>query len=90
MRNPMSIEALAAWLETKDQKETYNYGDTHNCLICQYFNSIGLTFKSVGGSSWADNTGNFYDLSKEFRRVANGTSGQQTFGHALERARSFL
>ena len=38
-----TVEHFIAWLETKDPKKKYNFGDCNGrCLIGQYMNDIGI------------------------------------------------
>lgn len=83
----MSVEALAAWLETMPADEAYYYGDIRNCLICQYLRYCGIKCSTVGGSCYRASRGDpAKPLPLQFNWIA--VHGQRTFGAALSRARS--
>ncbi len=81
--DPKRLENLIAWLETKDPQEAYRFVDCDKCLFAQYLRESGFVgrmgFETDGGDAWQH-------LHRRFFHVA-GVS-PQTFGAALERARS--
>ena len=36
MTDPMSLDDLIAWLETKDPNQSYQFADANNCLLAQW------------------------------------------------------
>lgn len=89
--HPMSVAGLAAWLETQNPTTEYWFCDIHNCLLMQYFKSLGYK-RPFGGAD-----GHFYytrflwplwykSYPREMDQIAVGEP--RTFGAALERARS--
>jgi hypothetical protein len=92
MRNPLSLAALADWLDAKPPAETYDYLDNDRCLICQYLEHLGLPYWYVGEREWWDRDGNSHPLPEGFRAVSSGEQesgaiGPWTFGAAARRAR---
>lgn len=87
--DPFSLEALIAWLRTKEAETVYCYTDNGECLIAQYFSErcdmpnalVGATFYYVeeGAPSARDMPAGFDDIAEP---VPN------TFGAALSRALS--
>ena len=45
--DPLSLESLIAWLETKDPEEEYNWADYERCLIVQYCEATGADYVAV-------------------------------------------
>ncbi len=84
-----SLESLAAWLETKDPNEAYNYISNTNCMLCQYFRAKGIDVRSMGTEDYCVETGGTYiTLPTGFNDVSNGTI--DTFGQALLRCRALI
>ena len=74
--DPLTMEGLIAWLETKPADETYDYENCHgDCLYGQYVASHGI--------SWEESRVPF--MSYVYQHVAH--QYPWTFGTALERAR---
>jgi hypothetical protein len=44
-----SLDSLIAWLEKQPADGIYQYADTKNCLLCQYYTAMG--FRHVSASS---------------------------------------
>ena len=81
--DPFTLEAMIAWLKTKDQEETYCYTSTGHCLIAQYLRHHIIQFSGVGAHGYY--YGNNYDRHKTpFHEIAALTP--YTFGAALQRA----
>ena len=81
--DPFTLEALIAWLRTKDSKETYCYVDGGHCLIAQYLEHRGIPFEYVGAHGY------YYDQNYDshetpFHQIA--VTKPRTFGAALQRA----
>lgn len=94
MRNPLSLEAFADWLETKPADETYNF-NCLNCAIGQYFKFLGMRFNGLGTENWTDDQGVAHYLPRGMNRAAQGDSyygghPDHTFGKAAQRARREL
>jgi hypothetical protein len=80
----MSVEGLAAWLETQQPETMYVYGDCRDCLICRYVEKFcGRTYKPV-----------LIDLNTVgavMERIALGTTERdRNYGDALKRCRRYL
>jgi hypothetical protein len=72
--DPLSLESLIAWLETKDPASTYDFCDLRgNCLVDQWCRPLGRSYS---------------ELPDKIRRIAYATPW--TFGAALKRARAAL
>lgn len=90
------LKLLAAWLETKNPLEHYEYTDHHNCMCCQFFKEvIGLDIDYVDASNYALKS----DLLIEYKyppilnEIAYGDSAfrvETYFGMALNRTRKAL
>lgn len=50
--DPFSLEALVAWLRTKDGDTAYCYMDNGECLLGQYFTAKGFRDPNVGSDSF--------------------------------------
>jgi len=74
--DPLTMEGLIAWLETKPADETYDYENCRGeCLYGQYIASHGI--------SWEGSRGPF--MAHVYQHVAH--QYPWTFGAALDRAR---
>ena len=86
--DPFSLESLIAWLEKQPADKAYDFGDTKNCLACQYFRAMGMNIVGAGGgyvrSGECAEDYHFHN----FGRIT--VRGDWTFGAALERARVAL
>jgi hypothetical protein len=43
--DPLTLDALKAWLKTKPPEEHYEFADSHTCLAAQYNESIGREYE---------------------------------------------
>jgi len=93
MRTIFDLHRLIAWLEMQPGDKEYCFEDTGNCLLGQYFKSIGEMDSEgfIGGTFIKLRSGTF-DLPISWRHIARGrhvlTRGYNyTFGAALKRAR---
>lgn len=87
-----SLRGLIAWLETKDQTETYDWSNAENCVLGQYYRALGMphTVRLIGFKTQADDMG--IDVN-DLCCIATDNQmdeGPRTFGGALKRARAFL
>lgn len=90
--DPFSLDALIAWLRTKNSAETYCYSTPETCLIGQYVQESAGFYSSgkyrIGGDEHP--TSMSYDISPEvwesrpLRHIA--IEEPHTFGAALDRA----
>lgn len=92
-RNPLTVTSLVSWLEKQPGDSTYNYANSINCMLCQYFRAMDVTFDSVCGSSFSFGEQKT-DLPEHFDEIARGgeyvrEQGGWTFGEALKRAKEF-
>lgn len=94
-----TLDALIAWLETKDPDEVYGYTENERCLLAQYIieNHICLDPSVVSGG-WrnrSDMTMTFNLFPGDENHRSNcflnniAVNGPWTFGAALSRAREF-
>ena len=87
-----SLRGLIAWLETQDPTEIYNWTDAQNCVLGQYYRTIGVphSVALIGFKNQADAMG--IDVN-DLCHVATDSrmdDGPRTFGAALARARALL
>ena len=83
-----SIEGLIVWLETQDPATTYDWRRVGGCLICAYYNALGINnFSSVSRPLYGDMFGEREDR-KRYYAVAERLPW--TYGAALERARAIV
>ncbi len=80
--NPLSIEALIAWLETKPADEEYTFLFPDRCLLGQYL-GMELSMKATAASIEDPHS----QLGRLYTIASGGASGRHTFGAALKRAR---
>lgn len=91
MKRKLSVEAvlklkpIIAWLRKKPAKGTYNYGDTNNCLLCQYLRSKGYRNVSAGGYFVTVNH-EVFQLPKAIYDFPAPEAGPAIYGEALKRA----
>lgn len=81
--DPFSLESLIAWLEKQPAGATYDYCDSQACLIAQYLKAQGVAEFSITSPMLSPDP-----AIQQFARIANGGRPIDTFGEALERARS--
>jgi hypothetical protein len=87
--DPFSLDALIAWLETKEPTEEYRYGACFGCAIAQYLMSLGVEKPLVGARTWTDFAEKHLSdtpLPVHWNKIA--VREPHTFGAALERARA--
>lgn len=100
-RNIFSNEALADWLAKQPADGQYDYGDTDNCVLCQYLKGAGLEVYSLGPYFWTDGNGKKHILPEGWGvDVALGPLGPDrgrsadqydwTYGGALKRLRELM
>lgn len=82
--NPLSLQALIAWLESKPAGDSYTYSAACSCLAAQYNASIGREY--LYNPTWFVFGWSKFDSKLE--RIA--AKAPHTFGAALERARMML
>lgn len=80
--DPLTLDALIAWLETKPATRRYCYSDRGHCLAAQYNASIGRKYRVTSLFRPVDN----FDFKLEYIAV----QVPSTFGAALARARAML
>lgn len=86
--DPLTLESLIAWLETKPTDEAYDYHNCHGrCLYGQYMASHGIKWKE-SGASIPGLAPKARDRFCELVYCAVADQGPWTFGAALERARA--
>lgn len=89
---PETIPHLIEWLKGKDPNQTYDYFDNNDCLLSQYYKSLG--YKDVfTGKHWMYHTRWRYwtverPLPRDFNYVAE--YGEWTFSEAIKRAEKCL
>ena len=90
--DPLTMESLIAWLETKNPVKTYNFDDcSGGCLYGLYMKHHGINWADSG----ARGVGNSYPKAtlerNEFCHLVYDLVAREqpwTFGAALERARA--
>lgn len=87
--DPLSLDALIAWLEKQPQEKTYNAVSTKRCLLGQWFKSID----PLSEPDYGPGTDSYsYIIHGKSQRPPDGyvtiVHGSQTFGAALERAKA--
>jgi hypothetical protein len=88
MRDPLSLETFADWLEQQPAAARYNYTDSRNCAVAQYLGALG--FKNVDYRAWDGRpcVGEGPRVPRDLFIVSR--EGEMTFGAAAERARAYL
>lgn len=91
-RDPMSLDSLIAWLETKNPFKRYRYLSNENCLLAQYFTDMGYKDVHVWAYNFRyDNDGEYGNelLPYHFNNIAFGKYllFSRTFGGALRYAK---
>lgn len=87
MRSPFDIRSLHDWLKSMPADQSYDYTDSRRCVLCQYFDFIGLPYESVCSFGWFDVRGEKHPLPRDFLSVAVGMGDDTwTFGQAAKRA----
>lgn len=79
--DPLTIEAVIAWLERQPADQVYCYMDRGRCLAAQYNASIGRHYDGCALSLTGDTT-----FDERLERIA--VMKPYTFGAALTRARA--
>ena len=87
MKNPLSLEAFADWLEGKPAEQKYEYW-CQECAIGGYFIELGLPMKSLGTEKWRDRDGVLHVLPPGFDEVSS--TPPHTYGAAARRARDLV
>ena len=85
--DPHSLSSLVAWLEQQPPEGEYNYVNSDNCLLCQYFRAVGVPVRSLNSQFYTLPDGTTSTYPKLFDRIANEGWWVDTFGAALARAR---
>lgn len=82
-----TLHGLIAWLETQDPTTTYDFRDTNGCLVCAYYNALGINGRSNPDRPLYGDT--FGPHGSEERNNYGRVACRRpwTFGAALERAR---
>lgn len=88
MRNPMSLEGLRDWLKTKPSGGEYPWHDITGCLMCQYFDHIGVKYLAVCRHHWLGNDGVEHMTPPGFAEVA--ATFPHTYGAAIARAEKLI
>lgn len=60
MKNILTLEAFAEWVEKQPAEKTFDYFDPKNCAFCQYLKGLGFKRAQVGGHDYSL-TGRFED-----------------------------
>ena len=85
MKNPLTIEAFADWLEKQPPEKEYDYSNCRGCLVFQYLTAVGIPITSTGSTTFSTNDGQEHILPYELDIVA--ARHPHTFGKAAIRAR---
>lgn len=84
--DPLSLEALIAWLEKQPASIEYDYTDPRDCLLCRYFKAHGYSNPAISGAEMDHDGGHTY-FPDIFRKIANDSLDGENYGAALKRAR---
>ena len=102
MRNPLSTEALVAWLEKQPADQAYDYDNCQECLFGQYLAHIGfnvaLGHVYISGTDAAGKRivrtlpKGWHHIARAGRieHIGRPPPPEWTFGKALERAKKLL
>ena len=82
--NPFTLEAFLTWVEKKDPKETYDWGDSHNCACAQYAEFLGAKRYAFAFPQGFNARINIIALTQDSSGVVTPVS---TFGALAERLR---
>ena len=90
-KDPMSLDGLIQWLETKDPDEKYCYIVSEGCLLAQYFRAKGWAKARVSPSHLYSAPVRWLPFIRLSRPLPSGfndiaVQGLFTFGAALDRA----
>jgi hypothetical protein len=90
--DPLSLEALVAWLETKDPKEEYDFTHAAICLFGQWakYCDADATMSPWGGSFIYMVHGNAVDFIHWKHIALSLHSSRYCFGEALKAAKAAL
>jgi hypothetical protein len=91
--DPMTTEALVAWLERQPAHKEYSYHCTGICLLAQYFGHVHSARVLVGPNNYnVLRSDGFYDIDIRLPEGWNNIARDRPhiFGAALERARALL
>ena len=86
MRNPLTLEAFAAWCETKPADEVYCYTDSGHCAFAQYLSWLGFVEPSVGSRTYSDGDGPAHALPAGLDSAVRGEP--RTYGALAARLRA--
>lgn len=87
MRSPFELQSLIDWLDKQPARGKYDYSEPQACLICQYFDAIGIRYDTVDPYHWrSSERGDLRPLPEGFNDIAQRPPW--TFGGALVRARA--
>jgi hypothetical protein len=89
INNPLSLDAVIAWLEKQPANQRYDYVDPHNCMAAQYNRSIGREYSAASTILTARGGESNFDTLLEEIAQGSGIIRTQKFGAALKRARKF-
>jgi hypothetical protein len=84
--DPLSVEALIAWLERQPAATVYEYCNPRDCLLCRYFRDLGYEDVSIAWDTMYHQSGEVV-FPRAFHWDISNDEGQ-TYGAALKRARA--
>lgn len=79
-----SLAGLIGWLETQNPTTRYNWSDVSGCLVCKYYDALGVNNWCATDRPWYHDT--FGGDGQKYIFV--GGTEPWTYGDALIRARS--
>lgn len=84
--NPLTIEAVAEWCESKPADERYFYIDPEACALAQFLRDNGYPEARVNGWGWRESrkTTDYSDIPDE---LVNAAVEERTFGGLAARLR---
>ena len=83
--NPLSLDAVIAWLEKQPADGKYVYSDCRDCLAAQYNASIGREYHYWPNWHIEGRQPYMPTFDRQLETIAYGTP--KTFGAALDRAK---
>jgi hypothetical protein len=90
-RDIHSLQSLINWLEKQPADIVYDYGDTQECMLCQYFRAMKVNLFLVDKTYYKVWTmfGGTKSIPLPYCFDDISCGGIHTFGAALQRARYY-
>lgn len=82
----VSLDDFIGWLETKNPREEYDYGNIMKCAMAQYMEARGIP---VGKGLYGDTCERVFGRRGVDGRILHDDRRVPTFGLALRRAKKY-